>query len=668
LQPNDDLVRLAPQVVEGKFFRHWKVRDTDDFQPQRAAGNLDLPRSEDDALPYTIYDRDQIARSGVVNLNDFLQRNVIDGNAGSRPPDQNPTKKLYVNGSTNATLRGYGADETIVLVNGRRLPEILVGGETESERTPPDVNFIPLNLVERVEVLPVSASALYSGNPVGGVINIVLRPNVDASEITTTYTNATGGFDAPQSTISLQHGESLLGGKLQVRLNATFTRSLPATETELGYIQSNAVDQTPGPNPVFGATPEIHSATGEPLVNSNPAITASVAPGADGNGGLDAFTGRLGVRSAPLFDFPQGLASSPTSVDYLYGRSQQRTSYFGSITFDAFPWLQLGVDGIYSRSVANRGQDLWQRELTLAADSPLNPFDQPIAISLNETAPLLGDNYGEAHIDFYSVVVGALLRLPAEWRVSMDAQYGHSVTEFRGVADVDTTSWQKLVDDGLYNPLRDTQKFGPPKEFYDHALIFYGGRDQFVRLGDYETLDAAIRVTNQSFSLPTGSGALNLGGDYRMNRLARYVDARFFGDGSLLEEPTVWSGRTVERISAFGELQAPLLPSTWLPRWITDFEADAAARYVVSDTAQESNLAPTGGLKIGFVGGFSLRGTVATSNRLPSPFLSRKTSGPAGDVGSGEVTLTPIYDPLRDENYVISASDALNPNLRPESA
>src|SRR5699024_3774515 len=150
----------------------------------------DLPRSEDDALPYTIFDRDQIARSGVVNLNDFLQRNVIDGNAAARPPDQDHNQKLYITGSTNATLRGYGADETIMLVNGRRLPVILTSGQISGSRTPPDVNFIPLSLVERVEVLPVSASALYSGNPVGGVINIVLRPNVDASEVTTTYTNA----------------------------------------------------------------------------------------------------------------------------------------------------------------------------------------------------------------------------------------------------------------------------------------------------------------------------------------------------------------------------------------------------------------------------------------------------------------------------------------------
>jgi len=669
LQSIDELVRLAPQVVEGKFFRHWKVRDTDDFQPQRASGNLDLPRSEDDALPYTIYDRDQISRSGVVNLNDFLQRNVIDGNAASRPPEQDGSKALYVAGSTNATLRGYGADETVVLVNGRRLPEILISGS--QERSPPDVNFIPLSLVERVEVLPVSASALYSGNPGGGVINIVLRPNVDSTEVTTTYTNALARFDAPQSTISLQHGESLLDGKLQVRLNATLTKTMPATESELGYIQANASVPAPATTILYRATPNIRTVDGEPLTDKNPATMTSVAPGADGNGGLDAFASRLGVRSLSLYDLPSGVANAPTSVDYLYGRRQSAASYFGSATYDVKPWLQLGLDGIFSRSTVNRGYDVFRSPeggLILAEDSDFNPFKHEVTISLNETAPLLGEKYGEARIDFSSIVLGLLLRLPAEWRVSMDAQYGHSVTRFRGIAGVDPDRWQRLVDTGVYNPLRDTQKYGPPQAFYDQAIIFYGARDRFVTLGDYETLDAALRITNQSLPLPTGSGAVSVGGDYRMNRLSKYTDERRFGDGTLADTPTYWAGRTVERISAFAELQAPLIPHPWLPHWIKEIETDLAARYVVSDTAQETNLAPTGGLKLDFAGGFSFRGTVATSNRLPSPFLSRKISGPAGDVGSGEVTQTEIFDPLRNERYAVSASDALNPNLRPESA
>lgn len=666
LQPADELVRLAPERVEGKFYRHWKVRDTQDFQPQRAAGNLDLPRSEDDALPYTIYDREQINRSGVVTLNDFLQRNVMDANAAERPPEQDGSKALYVAGSTNATLRGYGADETVVLVNGRRLPEILVSGS--ELRTPPDVNFIPLNLVQRVEVLPISASALYSGNPVGGVINIVLRPSVNATELTATYTNAVAGFDAPQSTVSLQHGQSLLGGKLQVRLTATVTESLPPTESELGYIESNKSDVVSPSTILYRATPNLRTAPTDAAGNAQPFFRTSVAQGADGTGGLAAFAGRIGIASTDLFDLPRGVANASTSSDYLFGRSQHATNYFGSVTYDILPWLQVGLDGLLSQSTTNRGYDVFRGDLTLKPDSAFNPFPQQMEISLNESAPLLGEDYDEARIDFSSLVLGVLIRLPAEWRVSMDAQYGHSVTKFRGVAGVDPEHWQTLVDEGTYNPLRDTQKFGPPRDFYDRALVFYGSRNQFVTLGDYHTLDAAIRITNPSLTLPTGSGALSFGGEYRMNQLGRYIDERRFGDDSLLETPTAWSGRTVERISALGELQAPLLPRTWLPSWIKEVETDLAARYVISDTAQETNLAPTAGFKIDFGGGFSLRGTVATSNRLPSPFLSRKISGPGGDIGSGEVTQLEIFDPLRGERYSVSSSDALNPNLRPESA
>jgi outer membrane receptor protein involved in Fe transport len=658
LQPIDAPVQLAPQIVEGRFYRHWKVRGTEDFQPQRAAGNLDLPRSADDALPYAIYDREQITRSGMINLNDFLLREVLDANAAQRPPEQDGSKALYLAGSTNATLRGFGADETVVLVNGRRLPEVLVAGS--ELRAPPDVNFIPLSLVERIEVLPISASALYSGNPVGGVINIVLRPNVNLTEVTATYTNALGGFDAPQSTLSMQHGQSLLGGRLQMRLSVSRSESLPPTETELGYIRANKSNEVNPGSMLHRATPNILAAVAE---GEGAPFRTSVAAGANGAGGLAAFAGRTGILSTGLFDLPHGVANTPISSDYLYGRRQQAVTYFGSATYDVLPWLQVGVDGIVSRSVANRGYDLFRGDLTLKAGDHFNPFPQQVEVSLVESAPLLGERYGEAQIDFTSVVMGVLLRLPAEWRISMDVQYGHSVTEFRGVVGVDTQRWQQLVDEGAYNPLRDTQVFGPPEAFYDRALVYYGGRNRFVTLGDYQTVDAAIRVINQSLPLPTGSGALSFGGEYRMNQLGPYVDERRFGDGSFAESPTAWTGRTVERISLLGELQAPLLSANTRPPWMKDLEADVAARYALSDIAQERNLAPMGGLKADFVGGVSLRGTVATSNRLPSPFLSRRFSG-----AGGEVTQVEIFDPLRDQRYTVSTSDALNPNLRPESA
>ncbi len=664
----DEVTHLAPYVVTGESSRGRLFDGSEAYLgPRVAAGNLDLPRTADDALPYAVYTRNQITRSGAVNLNEFIQRELPDSDAATLSPDENGQKPTYVTGSTNLNLRAYGAEETVVFVNGRRLPEMVTSGGDHT--LPPDVNFIPLSLVQQIEVLPASAASLYSGNPVGGVINIVLRPDPEGevTEVTTTYTNALHRFDAPQSSVSLLHGRTLLDGALRVRLSASFTRATPPTEAELGYIRAN-VRPAPGPGePIYGATPNVRSASLTPLFGPGSSTVTSVAPGADGTGVLAAFANRQGVRNFDLFDSPGGFAASPDSLDYLYGRRQQRATYFASATYDVLPWLQLGLDGIYARTVANRGYDVFPADLVLKADSPLNPFRQDVQVSLNETAPLLGEGYSEARIEFGSAVLGLLLKLPADWRASLDAQYAHNLSKYRGVWGADATQWQQLADAGIYNPLRDTQVHGPPPEFYDHVLIYYGNRGRFVTLGNYDTVDASVRITNQSLVLPTGLGAVNFGADYRRMHLADYTNVQRFGDGTLVADPVLWQGRILQRYSVFGELQAPLLPSRRLPRWLRKIETDVAVRYVAADTSRESYVAPTGGLKVDFVGGFSLRGSVTFSNRYPTPIMSRQAAAPS-DLGSGEVSYTRINDPVRGQSYNVLARVAINPDLRPESA
>lgn len=672
LASGGDPTQLAAVVVEGISAR---LRPFDRGQrsdaPRVAAGNLDLPRSEDDVLPYVVYDRAQISRSGVVSLGEFLQREVVDSDALSRPPEQTAGADLSaVGGSNHLNLRGYSSEETIVLVNGRRLPEVIISGSTGKSQQP-DVNFIPLSLVQRVEVLPVSASALYSGNPVGGVINIVLRPEAEATEVTTTYTNALRRFDAPQSSVSLLHGRALLDGALRVRFSATFTRVEPATESELGHIRAHLTAPPSPPDALFRATPNVRSVDLSPLFGPGTSPVTSVAPGADGTGGLAAFTGRAGLRSLALFDSPGGLANSANSVDFPYGRRQTGASYFASANYDLTPWLQLGLDGIYTRTVAQRGYSVFPVDLTLAAASPLNPFGRTVAVSLLETAPALGENYGEARVDFTAVVLGALVKLPREWRVSLDAQAGRNLTLYRGLAGFSLERWQELVDRGLYNPLRDTQRSGPPAAFYDRVLKYSGARGRFVTLGDYTTLDTALRVTHQNLALPTGRASVSFGGDFRLNHLAAYSGRRVFGDGALADPPSPTSARSLQRLSAFGEVQAPLLPARWLPSFIREIKTELAARYVAAATSQETNLAPTGGLKLDFVGGWSLRGTVATSNRLPAPVLSRAVAPPVDpNGGSGEVSYVSIFDPRRggERNDNVTASELINSALRPESA
>jgi hypothetical protein len=334
--------------------------------------------------------------------------------------------------------------------------------------------------------------------------------------------------------------------------------------------------------------------------------------------------------------------------------------------YDVRPWLQLGLDGTYARSVIQRGYDLFRGELTLPAASAFNPFGQDVKVALHEYAAQLGGDYNQARLESYSVVAAALFKLPAAWQVAFDGQYARNIARYRGLVRADQDRWQALVDTGRYNPLRDTQVAVAPAAFYDEVLVYYDAPGRFVTLGDYETFEGALRVTNEALLLPTGSSTVNVGADYRLSRLAPYTEQPRFADGTPAPEIVEWSGRSLERISVFGEIQAPLLPARWLPRWLKGVETDSAMRYIVSTQSNETTFAPTFGLKLNLAGGFAVRGSYTTSNRFPSPMMSRRLSeGSGGGAGSDPA---PIFDPLRNESYVIDAKIAVNPNVRAEAA
>lgn len=78
-------------------------------------------------------------------------------------------------GVNTVSLRGLGAQRTLVLLNGRRAGPAGVRGTVG----PTDLNTIPSSLIERVEILTDGASSIYGSDAVAGVINIITKTNVD---------------------------------------------------------------------------------------------------------------------------------------------------------------------------------------------------------------------------------------------------------------------------------------------------------------------------------------------------------------------------------------------------------------------------------------------------------------------------------------------------------
>lgn len=80
------------------------------------------------------------------------------------------------NSATALNLRGLGADATLTLLNGRRLVY-------DSAYQGVDISSIPLAAVERIEILPDGASAIYGSDAVGGVANILLKKDHEGLDL-----------------------------------------------------------------------------------------------------------------------------------------------------------------------------------------------------------------------------------------------------------------------------------------------------------------------------------------------------------------------------------------------------------------------------------------------------------------------------------------------------
>ena len=139
----------------------------DDGETIIVTGSRIANRSAISPSPLQIVDSKQIRDSGVVNIQDVLLQNPVFGAPGiSRTNSSFATQSA---GVATVDLRNLGSDRTLTLVNGRRF----VSGVPGSAAV--DLNVIPTQFLERVDVLTGGASAVYGSDAVAGVVNFIYK-------------------------------------------------------------------------------------------------------------------------------------------------------------------------------------------------------------------------------------------------------------------------------------------------------------------------------------------------------------------------------------------------------------------------------------------------------------------------------------------------------------
>jgi len=182
-------------VLQGQNEYPLQLKSGLDLDVVTIVGSRGKPRTAlETAVPIDVIGGAQLQLSPQADLSQVLQYAA---------PSFHSTKQNIGHGSDHIdpmALRGLGADQTLVLVNGKRRHAsslMNVNGTVGRGQVGTDLNSIPRDAIERIEILRDGAAAQYGSDAIAGVINLVLKENIGKGTV-----NVRTGFLAAPPTIS----------------------------------------------------------------------------------------------------------------------------------------------------------------------------------------------------------------------------------------------------------------------------------------------------------------------------------------------------------------------------------------------------------------------------------------------------------------------------------
>lgn len=152
-------------------------------------------------------DRELIDESGATSVIDlFNQLPIAAGGGGTfSTASAGALSGDTPVGASGVSLRGLGTSATLTLINGRRAS---ISAFARGQESFIDASAIPLAALERVEVLPNGALALYGADAVAGVVNYVLRKDFEGLEASLSYGDSTAKSDEGRVNVNLVAGKA----------------------------------------------------------------------------------------------------------------------------------------------------------------------------------------------------------------------------------------------------------------------------------------------------------------------------------------------------------------------------------------------------------------------------------------------------------------------------
>jgi iron complex outermembrane recepter protein len=349
-----------------------------------------------------VIDREQIDTSGHGRIEDVLAS--VTQNFGRANAAVRSGKEVdNYNRGAEVQLRGLGLGTTLTLVNGQRQ------GASGFQGSFTDISGIPVSAIERIEILPEGAEALYGGDAIGGVVNIILRKDFAGFETRARLGTASG--DARERSIAQLWGHRWSSGHLLVGYQFDDSAALPCSAR--AYCAANADFTRFGGSDLRG----VGSNPGTIVDRGTLAPIAAIPHGQDGTH----------LTAAQLLPGASNHTNTVTGTDLL--PSQRMHSAFLNASIKVAEHWELAFDGRYSSRHFESSFPQPADYFTVPEANAFNHLGAPVVIAYDFTqdvGPVVDS--GPTETSFVSTNLKGILA--GGWKINLSSAYSRSRMEF----------------------------------------------------------------------------------------------------------------------------------------------------------------------------------------------------------------------------------------------
>ncbi len=595
------------------------------------------------------FDQQQIKSSAGADVDVFAITKAIPALSTSQATAQS-------SGDVQPEIHQLGAsasNSTLVLIDGHRT------ALTGTNHPLVDPSIIPVNMLERIEVLPDGASAIYGSDAVAGVVNFITRRSFDGLQL-----SASRGFGQEYSRYngSLLFGKSWDGGGAMVAYTYSYASDLPKSARP--YVSNCDKTAQGGTNFCsFNADPATIQVNGTGPVYTSPTSTSTIASTSAALAPYNLTVNDLGdilpqeIRQDFMAKFSQDFGNLSANMEIVYGNRTDNTS-------DPLGTLTATVFGTGAQAnpffVAPPGTNATKETIRFNAADLLDPLVGPSKnlrgaengyIDLNLAYALPGNNWritalvlaGKDHS--YTYTSGQLCASCAYLALNGTVQSGGSTTA------VSIPGSSVVITQLPLTAANALDVWDPPSSNKTSSAVL-SNLAQSAATTDFANnlTQSKIGLDGTLFDLPGGPVKVAIGAEYDRYFLTEHQSAGAgtgYANASGNSENFYSFYRNVT--SFYEEVNIPVIGVANALPFIQGFDIDSSSRYDHYSDMHVGTWNPKVGFQWDVIDGLKFRGSMATSFVAPASDILGNQYG--NHAGSGFTTNTSQISSINLTNF-----------------